>query len=103
MPMNSYWTDRPGLPNFIKVDADLAVDVVVVGSGITGITAAYLLKKAGKTVALLERDRCARADTGHTTAHITYVTDKRLTELVKTFGKDHARAAWEAGHAAMQQ
>ena len=103
MPMNSYWMDRSGLPTFTKFDTDLAVDVVVVGAGIVGVTAAFLLKKAGKTVALLERDRCAHADTGHTTAHITYVTDKRLTELVKTFGKDHAQAAWDAGHAAMDQ
>ena len=76
---------------------------MVVGGGITGITAAYLLKKAGYTVALIERDRFAQVDTGHTTAHLTYVTDERLTKLVKHFGEDHARAVWDAGHAAMQQ
>lgn len=103
MPMNSYWMETSGLPTFPKLDTDLAIDVVVVGAGITGITAAILLKKAGKTVALLERGRCAHVDTGHTTAHITFVTDKRLTELVKMFGKDHAQAAWDAGQAAMQQ
>ena len=41
----------------------------VVGGGITGLTAAYLLAAAGKSVALLERGRCAQAETGHTTAH----------------------------------
>jgi len=102
MPTKSHWM-QTSLPRFPKLGENLTVDVVVVGGGITGITAAFLLKKAGKTVALLERDRCARADTGHTTAHITYVTDTRLTELVKTFGKDHAQAAWDAGRAAMRQ
>ena len=76
---------------------------MVVGGGITGVTAAYLLKKAGLGVALLERDRCGGVDTGHTTAHVTCVTDVRLHELVKRFGRDHAQAAWDAGRAAMEQ
>lgn len=103
MPLKSHWTKSIRLPRFPQVCGDLYVDVVVVGGGITGITAAYLLKKAGKTVALLERDRCAQVDTGHTTAHLTYVTDSRLSELAKTFGRDQAQAAWDAGLAAMLQ
>lgn len=31
---------------------NVTVDVTIIGADITGITAAYLLKKAGKTVAL---------------------------------------------------
>ena len=31
---------------------------------------------------VLERGRCLRADTGHTTAHLTMVTDARLSQLV---------------------
>jgi glycine/D-amino acid oxidase-like deaminating enzyme/nitrite reductase/ring-hydroxylating ferredoxin subunit len=76
-------------------------DVVIVGAGVTGLTAAYLLAKAGKRVVVLERDRCAMTDTGHTTAHLTMVTDARLTELAKRFGRDHAQAVWDAGLAAI--
>jgi glycine/D-amino acid oxidase-like deaminating enzyme/nitrite reductase/ring-hydroxylating ferredoxin subunit len=79
------------------------VDVAVIGGGLTGITAAYLLKQAGKTVALMDRRRLASVDTGHTTAHLTYVTDLRLTELEQTFGREHARAVWDAGRAALWQ
>ena len=50
-----------GLPQFPAVTADGQFDVVVIGGGITGLTAAYLLKKAGKTVCVLERDRSATA------------------------------------------
>jgi glycine/D-amino acid oxidase-like deaminating enzyme/nitrite reductase/ring-hydroxylating ferredoxin subunit len=98
-----YWQTSVALPRFRSLDSDLRVDVAVIGGGITGITAAYLLKKAGKDVALLERHRCLRGDTGHTTAHLTCVTDTRPSELVKSFGADHARATWDAGLAAIAQ
>jgi glycine/D-amino acid oxidase-like deaminating enzyme/nitrite reductase/ring-hydroxylating ferredoxin subunit len=83
--------------------SDLRVDVVVVGGGITGLTAACLLTAAGKTVALLERGRCARIDTGHTSAHLTMVTDVRLADLVKQFGRDNAQAVWDGGLAAIDR
>jgi glycine/D-amino acid oxidase-like deaminating enzyme/nitrite reductase/ring-hydroxylating ferredoxin subunit len=98
-----YWQTSVALPRFRSLDRDLHVDVAIVGGGITGITAAYLLKKAGKNVALLERHRCLRGDTGHTTAHLTCVTDTRLSALAKSFGADHARATWDAGLAAIAQ
>src|SRR3954464_7670229 len=99
----TYWQQSVALPAFETLSRDGEVDVAVVGAGLTGITAAYLLKQSGAKVALIERARCAAADTGHTTAHLTYVTDTRLRELVKTFGRDGARAFWEAGMAAIDQ
>ena len=97
-----YWMDA-SLPRFPKLERHALVDVVVVGGGITGLTAAYVLAKAGRSVALLERGRCAEIDTGHTTAHLTMVTDLRLTELVDRFGRNHAQAVWDAGLAAIAQ
>ena len=82
---------------------DVKVDVLIVGAGITGITAAYLLKKAGKRVALIERERVASIDTGHTTAHLTYVTDDSLETLIKGLGRDHAQAVWDAGACAVDE
>ena len=96
MNTQSYWMQE-SLPESPTLANGLEVDVVVIGGGLTGITAAYLLKKEGVKVALLERQRCAAADTGRTTAHLTYVTDYRLHRLVKTFGCDGAKAFWEAG------
>lgn len=89
--------------HYPALDRDLEVDVLVVGGGITGITTAYLLKEAGQNVALIERHHLAQAESGHTTAHLTYVTDLRIAKLVKTFGHHHAQAAWDAGSFAVDQ
>ena len=107
MKTESYWEATGAISNaktrFPALDRDIEVDVVVVGGGLTGITTAYLLRKEGVRVALIERDRLAAGDTSRTTAHLTYVTDYRLRDLAKKFGKDGAKAFWEAGAAAIDQ
>ena len=70
---HSFWQDTPSTPRLPALDRDLRVDVVVVGGGVTGITAAYLLAKSGQRVALLERGRLLERDTAHTSAHLTCV------------------------------
>jgi glycine/D-amino acid oxidase-like deaminating enzyme/nitrite reductase/ring-hydroxylating ferredoxin subunit len=103
MKTTPYWFDSATCPKFRPLGRSMTVDVLVVGAGVTGIMTAYLLKKAGLRVALVERRRMACGDSGHTTAHLTCVTDIRLHELVKNFGRRSARAAWDAGNAAIDE
>jgi len=98
-----YWINSAPIKRFPRLQKNVHVDILVIGAGITGITAAYLLKKAGLSVALIERERVASIDTGHTTAHLTYVTDVELQELARNFGNDHAQAAWDAGAVAIDE
>lgn len=93
--------DEIALPSFAPPTRDVAVDVAVIGAGITGITTAFLLKRAGCRVALLDRRTVGGTDTGCTTAHLTAVIDTDLPSLVRSFGRDHAQAVWDAGHAAI--
>lgn len=76
-------------------------DVIIVGGGITGLTAALLLKRAGKQVLLCEKRRIGSGMSGHTSAHLTYVTDLRITQLIRTFGRDAAERAWRGGSIAI--
>jgi glycine/D-amino acid oxidase-like deaminating enzyme/nitrite reductase/ring-hydroxylating ferredoxin subunit len=99
----SVWQAGISLRKFPPLSQDKSVDVAVVGGGIVGVTAAFLLQREGLNAILLERDRCGSGDTQHTTAHLTYVTDARLNTLVNDFGKDHAQAAWDAGRAAVEK
>lgn len=99
----SHWHKSATLPRFPALDQTLTVDVAVVGAGITGITTAWLLKKAGLTVALLERERCGGIDTSHTTAHLTAVSDLRLHAMERSFGAEAAKAVWNAGMAGLHR
>lgn len=99
----SRWSATVQLPAYPALDRSLDVDVVVIGAGITGVTAAYLLKKAGSRVALLDQHRCGSGQTGRSTAHLTAVTDVPFMRLVERFGAEQTRALWEAGFAAVSR
>src|SRR5690606_26050787 len=48
----------PGMTESVDLPSEneIAVDVAIIGAGPAGLTAAYLLTKAGKTVAIVEKD-----------------------------------------------
>jgi len=100
---SSPWIETRRFPRFPALRGSLAVDVAVVGGGITGITAATLLKAAGKTVALVDAQRVAEGVTGYTSAHLTEVLDCRFHTLLSHFGEDDGRLALEAARAALDQ
>lgn len=97
------WTDETAIPRFPALDEDIEVEVLVIGGGITGVSTAQLLGRTGMKVALLERDHLACGDTAHTTAHLTYMTDTRLTDLIKLCGEEKAMLGWMAGRQAMEK
>jgi glycine/D-amino acid oxidase-like deaminating enzyme/nitrite reductase/ring-hydroxylating ferredoxin subunit len=70
---------------------EIAVDVAVVGAGITGVTTAYLLKQAGRSVALLEQSRVGFGATGYTTAKLTVGHNLVYRDLADAHGEEAAR------------
>ena len=90
-------------PSFKPSSLPDSVDVAIIGGGMTGLTAALLLKRTGRTVAVFERERLGAGDTGNTSAHVTYVTDQLLTMLAKEVGKSAAELVWHAHASAIDQ
>jgi len=97
------WTEAPALGRFPRLAGDLTVDVAIVGAGITGVTAARLLKDAGLRVALVESRRVGQGETSKTTAHLTEILDTRLHTLIARFGVDGARLAVQGQRAALDR
>lgn len=87
----SFWLDAVELPDFAPLQAPAECDVVVVGAGITGLTLALELLRAGKRVIVLERHGVASGTTGHTTAHLTTMIDTEYADIIETRGMDAAR------------
>ncbi|WLR52950.1 FAD-dependent oxidoreductase [Bacillus tianshenii] len=96
-----FWRETSQLPSFSPLDKDISVDVAIVGGGITGITAAYLLSQEGLTVALLEANDLLNGTTGHTTAKVTSQHDLFYDELIQHHGAEQAKAYYEANQQAL--
>lgn len=94
----SLWIDSVNgcKSRFDPLSEDLDVDVCVIGGGITGITTAYLLAKAGKSVCILERDVVASHTTGNTTGKITAQHGIFYDYLLNTFSAEIAKGYLDA-------
>lgn len=99
----SYWIASTPQTNYPSLTQDLSVDVAIVGAGLAGITAAKLLKRAGKTVAVLEAEQISTGTSGHTTAKLTSLHHLIYADLIKKFGESEARLYGESNQAAIEQ
>lgn len=99
----SYWIDSTPETNFPSLVNSVSVDVAIIGAGIAGITAATLLKRAGKTVAVIESKSISTGVSGHTTAKVTSLHQLIYAELIKQFGEDKARIYAQSNQAALER
>lgn len=67
------------------------VEVIIVGAGITGLTAALKLREAGKSCVVMEANTMGFGTTGGTSAHINTVLDTPYTDIVEQHGLEEAR------------
>jgi glycine/D-amino acid oxidase-like deaminating enzyme/nitrite reductase/ring-hydroxylating ferredoxin subunit len=75
--------------------------VVVVGAGITGVTAALLLQREGRDVTLLDADRVGSGTTGGTTGKLTSQHGLIYADLVERHGRDVAASYADANQQAI--
>ncbi len=97
----SIWMSAP-TPKFLPLAEDIAADVCVVGAGISGLTTAYLLARAGQSVVVLDDGEVGGGETGRTTAHLTFVIDDRFHSIERLHGEEGLRLAIESHRSAIQ-
>lgn len=91
MNTQSIWRRTVAETDFPVLAEELEVDVVIIGGGITGITAADLLTKAGKSVVLLEAWRVGSGTTGYSTGNLHTSVDHYLHRIEQKWGAERCR------------
>ena len=80
---------------------DVVFDVIIVGGGITGITTALQLQKAGKKCLIAEAHTIGFGTSGGTTAHLNTFMDSSYADIEKNFGEQNAQLVLKAAIAAI--
>lgn len=94
--MASTWTSSYRPKKYPKLDRNIEADAVIIGGGIAGTTAAYLLSKKGRKTVLIEKNKLADTNSAYTTAFLTNVVDTGLAEMSEMFGRETARNVWKS-------
>ncbi|MBB4481581.1 FAD-dependent oxidoreductase [Rhizobium etli] len=97
----SLWSDIEVAPDAAPLARNEDVDVVVVGSGIAGMSIAYELAAAGQKVAVLDRGRIGGGMTARTTAHLASICDDYFSELIGLRGEELAQLYFQSHSAAI--
>lgn len=100
--MKSIWSKTAHIPKGKELDGEIYVQNVVIGAGMAGILTAYMLKKKGEDVIVIEADRIAGGQTKNTTAKITSQHDLIYHEMIKKAGLRKAEQYAEANEAAIK-
>ncbi|MBA3236838.1 MAG: FAD-binding oxidoreductase [Parachlamydiaceae bacterium] len=92
----SLWIATTSDTNYFSLQGECEVDVAILGGGIAGLSAAFFLKEAGATVAVVEAQKIAQGVTGNTTAKITSLHNLIYSHLIKKYGEQTAYLYGEA-------
>jgi len=91
-----FWIDSCEPIAYSKLTENKTTDVIIIGGGISGVSIAYCLCKAGKKVVLVEDGYIGSGETGRTTAQLVTALDDRYYELASKFGEAHTRLIAES-------
>jgi gamma-glutamylputrescine oxidase len=78
-----------------RLQTSLKADVVIVGGGMAGISAAQSFQQKGMKVVLLEKGFCGSGASGKSSGFITPDSELSLSELVNKYGPNEAQKIWQ--------
>ncbi|MCU1580630.1 MAG: dependent oxidoreductase [Microbacteriaceae bacterium] len=90
--MTSLWLDNSSPITTDPFVSDGQYDVVIAGAGITGLVSGLLFARAGMRVAILEARSVGAVTTGNTTAKLTLLQGKHLSEILRHTAHKTAQA-----------
>jgi glycine/D-amino acid oxidase-like deaminating enzyme/nitrite reductase/ring-hydroxylating ferredoxin subunit len=98
----SLWTRTSEVPSFVdELPAETRTEVCVIGAGISGLTTAFLLTRAGRRVVVIDDGPIGGGETARTTAHLSDALDDGYAQLENWHGEEGARLAAESHAAAI--
>lgn len=74
---------------------NLTTDIVVIGGGMAGLSAAQSFQKKGFQVVLLEKNHCGSGASGKSSGFITPNSELSLHDLARLHGVPEAKRLWE--------
>lgn len=92
----SPWMEVEVFPAARRVAGDLETDVLVIGSGIAGLSCAHELLQRGRHVTVLDRGAIGSGMTARTTAHLSAISDDWYGEFISRRGEEMARLFHES-------
>ncbi len=99
----SLWMATASIPAGRRLASAAKAEVVIIGSGIAGLSTAYELSKVGVDVAVIDRGAIGGGMTSRTSAHLTWNIDDLYQELIKFRGLGEARSYFRARMAAIDR
>jgi len=99
--MKPLWKPAATMPIGSPFEPGAKHDVAVVGAGLTGLTTAVMLARAGVDVAVIEAGEVAELATGGNTGKLSLLQGKRLAEIRRHHSPELVRAYVDANRDGM--
>lgn len=97
----SYWIYSSKGKQYKSLKENINTTCAIVGSGIVGLTTAYLLAKEGLEVVLLDADKIGYGSSGRNTGKITSQHDIIYSKIIKKYGEETGKLYYQVNNQAL--
>ena len=88
-----FWYLKKDKPR--TLEHDISTEVLVIGGGMAGLSAAQKFKERGLKVVLIEQSYCGAGASGKSSGFVTPDAEISFHEFIKKYGEVEAKKIWE--------